>query len=84
MTDRILLLIKGLGRGGAEQILASSVPHLDRERFDYEVAYLLPWKDALAKEIADQGIPVHCLNGGPGSLAGSPGSARWYANVAST
>ena len=57
MISRVLLLIKGLGRGGAEQILASSVPHLDRERFDYEVAYLLPWKDALAKEIGDQGIP---------------------------
>jgi glycosyltransferase involved in cell wall biosynthesis len=66
MRSRILLLIKGLGRGGAEQILASSVPHLDRQSHDYEVAYLLPWKDALAKEIADQGIPVHCLNGGRG------------------
>lgn len=66
MTARILLLIKGLGRGGAEQILATSIPHLDRDRFSYEVAYLLPWKDALAKEIEDQGIPVHCLEGGRG------------------
>jgi glycosyltransferase involved in cell wall biosynthesis len=66
MKDRILLLIKGLGRGGAEQILASSIPYLDRERFDHEVAYLLPWKDALVKEIADHGVPVHCLGGGRG------------------
>lgn len=66
MTTRILLLIKGLGRGGAEQILASSIRYLDRERFDYEVAYLLPWKDAFVKEIADQGVPVHCLDGGRG------------------
>ena len=28
---RVLLLIKGLGRGGAEQILASAAPHLDRD-----------------------------------------------------
>ncbi len=66
MRHRVLLLIKGLGRGGAEQILASSIPHLDRTRFDYEVAYLLPWKDAFVKEIADQGVPVHCLQGGRG------------------
>jgi glycosyltransferase involved in cell wall biosynthesis len=66
MTARILLLIKGLGRGGAEQILATSIPHLDRTRFDYEVAYLLPWKDALVREIEEQGIVVHCLDGGHG------------------
>ena len=57
------------GRSGADPRVLG--PHLDRERFDYEVAYLLPWKDALAKEIADQGIPVHCLNGGPGSWLGA-------------
>ncbi len=64
---RVLLLIKGLGRGGAEQILATSARHLDRERFAYEVAYLLPWKDALVKEIEGAGIPVRCLDGGRGA-----------------
>lgn len=66
MTARVLLLIKGLGRGGAEQIVATSIPHLERSRFSYEVAYLLPWKDALVKEIEAQGIPVHCLDGDRG------------------
>jgi glycosyltransferase involved in cell wall biosynthesis len=60
---RILLLIKGLGRGGAEQLLASAAPHRDRSRFHYEVAYLLPWKDALVGELEDAGLPVHCLQG---------------------
>jgi glycosyltransferase involved in cell wall biosynthesis len=60
---RILILIKGLGRGGAEQIVATATRHVDRERFGYEVAYLLPWKDALVKEIEDGGLPVHCLGG---------------------
>ena len=65
-TPRILLLIKGLGRGGAEQILASAAPHLDRTRFDYEVAYLLPWKDALVKDLADADVPARCLDGSSG------------------
>ena len=29
-TYRVLSLIKGLGRGGAEQLLASRGPHFDR------------------------------------------------------
>lgn len=63
MPKRILLLIKGLGRGGAEQIIASAAPHLDRTRFDYEVAYLLPWKDALVKDLEDADVPARCLEG---------------------
>jgi glycosyltransferase involved in cell wall biosynthesis len=67
MRRRILFLIKGLGRGGAEQIIASAAPHLDRSRFDYEVAYLLPWKDALVKDLDDAGVPAICLNGSRGA-----------------
>ena len=66
MRPRVLLLIKGLGRGGAEQILASSAPHLDHDRFDYHAAYVLPWKDAHVKDLADAGVTTHCLNGGRG------------------
>jgi glycosyltransferase involved in cell wall biosynthesis len=60
---RILLLIKGLGRGGAEQLLLSAAPHLDRSRFRYEVAYILPMKDALVQPLEELGLPVHCLGG---------------------
>lgn len=63
---RVLILIKGLGRGGAEQLLASAAPHLDRERFKYEVSYLLPWKDALVRPLEQAGLPVRCLEGGRG------------------
>jgi glycosyltransferase involved in cell wall biosynthesis len=63
---RILYLIKGLGRGGAEQLLASAAPYLDSSRFEYEVAYLLPWKDALVPSMEAAGIPTHCLDGGRG------------------
>jgi len=59
---RVLWLAKGLGRGGAEQLLVSSVPHVDPDRFDVEVAYLLPWKDALVPNLIARGVPVRCLN----------------------
>jgi glycosyltransferase involved in cell wall biosynthesis len=74
-VKQILLLIKGLGRGGAEQLLASAAPYLDHERFRYEVAYLLPWKDALVGELEVAGLPVRCLDGGRG--------AGWVARLGS-
>ncbi|MGH3366999.1 MAG: glycosyltransferase [Nocardioidaceae bacterium] len=58
---RVLWLTKGLGRGGAEQLLASTARHIDRQRFAIEVAYLLPWKDALVAECQASDVPVFCL-----------------------
>jgi glycosyltransferase involved in cell wall biosynthesis len=66
-VKKILYLIKGLGRGGAEQLLLESVGYLDTSAFDYEVAYLLPHKNALVSEIERFGLPVHCLDGGRGT-----------------
>jgi glycosyltransferase involved in cell wall biosynthesis len=63
-VKRILHLIKGLGRGGAELLLLSAAPYLDRDRFHYEVAYVLAHKDTLVTELEEAGIPVHCLEGG--------------------
>lgn len=60
--QKVLWLIKGLGLGGAEKLLSLSLPHIDREKYDYEVAYLLPWKDALVDDFTRENIPVHCLN----------------------
>jgi glycosyltransferase involved in cell wall biosynthesis len=62
---RILLLIKGLGRGGAEQLLLNAAPYLDRRRFDYRIAYLLPWKNALSGQLASYGLGVECLGNRP-------------------
>jgi glycosyltransferase involved in cell wall biosynthesis len=58
---RVLILIKGLGIGGAERLIAEGAAHWDRDRFDYRVAYLLPWKDQLVAEIAGHGVSVDCL-----------------------
>lgn len=57
-----MLLIKGLGLGGAERLLERAIPYLDRRRYDYRVGYLLPWKDALVAPFEAAGIPVHCLD----------------------
>jgi glycosyltransferase involved in cell wall biosynthesis len=64
---RVLILIKGLGRGGAEQLLASAAAYLNKDKFTYEVAYLLPWKNALVEELEQNGVRVHCLNGARGA-----------------
>jgi glycosyltransferase involved in cell wall biosynthesis len=63
-VKRVLVLIKGLGRGGAEQLLASAAPYLDRSRLSYEVAYVLPWKNALVAELERHGLRVTCLGDG--------------------
>jgi glycosyltransferase involved in cell wall biosynthesis len=60
---RILWLTKGLGRGGAERLLVSVAKRLDRSRFDLEIAYILPWKDALVPDLERLAVPVHCLGG---------------------
>lgn len=39
-----------------------AVPHLDRDRFDYQVGYFLPWKNALHAELEGAGLPVTCFN----------------------
>ena len=60
---KILVLIKGLGLGGAERLLVDSLPFLNREQFDYHVGYVLPWKHFLVWELEGAGIPIHCLGG---------------------
>ncbi len=61
MRPKVLWLIKGLGLGGAERLLVSAAPHVDRRRFDYEAAFLLPWKRALVPPLEQAGIPTTCL-----------------------
>lgn len=79
---RILILIKGLGLGGAERLIADAAPFWDRSRFDYAVAYVLPWKDQLVADIVGQGVEVTCVGGKRGTDLGTPRRfrdlvARW-------
>jgi glycosyltransferase involved in cell wall biosynthesis len=59
---RVLWLTKGLGPGGAERLLISFAAIADRERFDLEAAYLVPWKSHLVAPLADLGVPAVCLD----------------------
>lgn len=63
---RVLILIKGLGRGGAEQLLLNAAPYLRNEGTDTEIAYLLTWKNALVPELEAAGVRVTCLRGDRG------------------
>ena len=59
---KVLWLIKGLGSGGAERLLTTSIPYIDRNAFDYEVAYCLPHHNDLVPEFKRADIPVFCLD----------------------
>ena len=58
---RILWLTKGLGLGGAERLLTLLASGFDRDRYEIEVAYLLPWKDAFVPELEAAGARMVCL-----------------------
>ena len=73
---RVLVLIKGLGLGGAENLIAEAVESWDRERFEYHVAYMLPWKDQLVPRLEEQDVPVHCLGWDPPAPLRTAGNLR--------
>ncbi len=58
---RVLVLIKCMGYGGAERLVVSMMRHRDRDRFDYEVAYVLEDRDTLVPQLRDAGVVVHPL-----------------------
>lgn len=61
---KVLILIKGMGIGGAEKLISEAIPFWDRDQFDYEVAYLLPWKDQLVPELVEARVRVTQLGNG--------------------
>ena len=72
----VLYLIKGLGLGGAEQLLVQQVEHRDRGLVEPAVAYLLPAKSALAARLEAEGChPVRCLG------ATSSWDPRWVGRL---
>jgi glycosyltransferase involved in cell wall biosynthesis len=58
---RVLWLIKGLDRGGAERLLTLTAAKLDRDRFEVEVAYVLTGYDGFVPELQALGVRTHCL-----------------------
>ncbi|MGI9602565.1 MAG: glycosyltransferase [Acidimicrobiales bacterium] len=66
---RVLQLIKGLGPGGAEQLLLEQARCRDRADFGYEVAYVVAEKDHLVNDLEAEGVEVTRLGPGPWPLA---------------
>lgn len=64
----MLWVVKGLGPGGAEHLLAAAARVHDRERFHIECAYVLPYKDHLAGDLEAAGVRTVCLSRGPRDL----------------
>lgn len=60
---RLLSLIKGLGSGGAEQLLLSAARVRDRQAFDEEIAYLIQGEPTLLPRLEEIGVPIHDLRG---------------------
>ena len=58
---KVLFLIESLGRGGAEQVLANTLPELQTLGCECEVATLFERHD-LADQLERKGIAVHRLN----------------------
>ena len=61
---QVLWLTKGLGPGGAEQLLVSSARVADHDRFTYRAAYVRPDKDQLVPQLAAAGVQATLLGGG--------------------
>ncbi len=59
---RVVWLVKGLGPGGAERLLVAAAGAHDRDAFDIEVVYLLPWKQHLVPELEALGVQCTCLD----------------------
>jgi glycosyltransferase involved in cell wall biosynthesis len=61
---RVLWVIKGLGPGGAEQLLLSSARVADHSHFAYQAAYVRPDKEQLVAALALAQVPATLLSSG--------------------
>ena len=58
---RVLTLVKGLDRGGAESLLLVGARHRDPLAVTHEVAYLSARHHELVDDLEAEGLPVTCL-----------------------
>ncbi|MBB1501275.1 glycosyltransferase [Propioniciclava sp. MC1683] len=72
---RVLWLIKGLGPGGAEQLLLLAGRAIDRERFTYRLAYVRPDKTHLVPEFEALGLSPERLG------ERTPGRLGWLVDL---
>lgn len=71
-SKTILVLIKGLGVGGAEKLISEGARFWNRQQFEFHVAYILPWKNELVDDLEQMGIKVSCIGGKAGLDVATP------------
>ena len=57
-----LHIIKSLGRGGAETLLAETLKLHNQDDFEFHYIYFLPWKNQLAENLLLHGGKVTCIS----------------------
>ena len=72
---RVLTLVKGLDRGGAESLVLVGARHRDPQAARHEVAYLSAAHHELVGDLEAEGLPVTCL--APGSML----DLRWLGRL---
>lgn len=75
MTIRVLHLIKGLGPGGAEQLLLNQARATNDSEIAFHVGYLVPWKNHLVASLEGEGWQTHNLDGE------HPADLRWVGRL---
>lgn len=68
---RVLWLIKGLGPGGAEQLLVNHARAAASSDVEYMAAFLVPYKNHLVAALEDAGVRTFCLD------SSKPYDVRW-------
>lgn len=68
---RVLWLIKGLGPGGAEQLLVNHARAAASSNVEYTAAFLVPWKDHLVGALEAADVRTFCLD------SSKPYDLRW-------
>lgn len=72
---RVLWLVKGLGPGGAEQLLVHQARAGHPPDLAFEAAYLVPGKDHHVAALVEAGVPTTCLDGA------RPWDLRWVGRL---
>ncbi|HTL08430.1 MAG TPA: glycosyltransferase [Chitinophagaceae bacterium] len=58
---RVLHIIKSLGRGGAELLLAETLKKHNKSKYHFHYLYFLPWKNQVVQELEAAGGTVICF-----------------------
>lgn len=58
---KVLHIIKSLGRGGAEMLLPETLKLHNKNKFEFQYLYFLPWKNQMVESIKLNGGQVICI-----------------------